>query len=215
MAQEKNAPETQAGTQTAEKPAQTQVSPEQPQAGNPQEPAGKGSAGQAKEEKADKKSTQATLNAQLAAAQQKAEDLKAQLDQAKETLMRTAAEYDNFRKRSAREKDAAFGDGVAFAVEKLLGVLDTLSLAANTPTQDENYKKGVVMTLDQCAKAFEAIGVEEIQAQGLPFDPQLCAAVMQQPAPEGMESGTVTQVLQKGYTYKGKVVRHASVAVAE
>lgn len=129
--------------------------------------------------------------------------------------MRTAAEYDNFRKRSAREKDAAFGDGVAFAVEKLLGVLDTLSLAANTPTQDENYKKGVMMTLEQCAKAFEAIGVEEIEAEGKPFDPQLCAAVMQQGAPEGTESGTVTQVLQKGYTYKGKVVRHASVAVAE
>jgi len=88
-------------------------------------------------------------------------------------------------------------------------------LAANAPTQDENYKKGVMMTLEQCAKAFEAIGVEEIEAEGKPFDPQLCAAVMQQAAPEGTESGTVTQVLQKGYTYKGKVVRHASVAVAE
>lgn len=142
-------------------------------------------------------------------------ELEKQLAQTKDTLLRTAAEYDNFRKRSAREKDAAFGDGVAFAVEKLLGVLDTLSLAANTPTQDENYKKGVMMTLEQCAKAFEAIGVEEIEAEGKPFDPQLCAAVMQQAAPEGTESGTVTQVLQKGYTYKGKVVRHASVAVAE
>ena len=165
----------------------------------------------AKEHKAGKED----VHARLAAAQQKAEDLSEQLAQAKDTLMRTAAEYDNFRKRSAREKDAAFGDGVAFAVEKLLGVLDTLSLAANTPTQDENYKKGVMMTLEQCAKAFEAIGVEEIDAEGKPFDPQLCAAVMQQPAPEGAESGTVTQVLQKGYTYKGKVVRHASVAVAE
>lgn len=92
------------------------------------------------------------MHARLAAAQQKAEDLSGQLAQAKDTLMRTAAEYDNFRKRSAREKDAAFGDGVAFAVEKLLGVLDTLSLAANTPTQDENYKKGVMMTLEQAQK---------------------------------------------------------------
>ena len=56
---------------------------------------------------------------------------------------------------------------------------------------------------------------ELAEAEGKPFDPQLCAAVMQQAAPEGTESGTVTQVLQKGYTYKGKVVRHASVAVAE
>ena len=143
------------------------------------------------------------------------EQAKAAQAQEHDQFLRLAAEYDNFRKRSAREKDAAFGDGVAFAVEKLLGVLDTLSLAANTPTQDENYKKGVMMTLEQCAKAFEAIGVEEIEAEGKPFDPQLCAAVMQQAAPEGTESGTVTQVLQKGYTYKGKVVRHASVAVAE
>ena len=141
--------------------------------------------------------------------------LQKEFEEHKQQHLRVLAEYDNFRKRSAREKDAAFGDGVAFAVEKLLGVLDTLSLAANTPTQDENYKKGVMMTLEQCAKAFEAIGVEEIEAEGKPFDPQLCAAVMQQAAPEGTESGTVTQVLQKGYTYKGKVVRHASVAVAE
>ena len=207
MAEEQKAPETQAGTQPGgQQPAQEAQQPAAQSAQDaPKQEPEKKSAKEHKEHKAGRED----VHARLAAAQQKAEDLSGQLAQAKDTLMRTAAEYDNFRKRSAREKDAAFGDGVAFAEEKLLGV------AANTPTQDENYKKGVMMTLEQCAKAFEAIGVEEIDAEGKPFDPQLCAAVMQQPAPEGAESGTVTQVLQKGYTYKGKVVRHASVAVAE
>ena len=213
MAEEQKMPETRAGTQpNGQQPAQEAP---QPAADAPHSCPEEGPGQETTKEHKEHKPGKEALHAQLAAAQQKAEDLSAQLAQAKDTLMRTAAEYDNFRKRSAREKDAAFGDGVAFAVEKLLGVLDTLSLAANTPTQDENYKKGVMMTLEQCAKAFEAIGVEEIEAEGKPFDPQLCAAVMQQAAPEGTESGTVTQVLQKGYTYKGKVVRHASVAVAE
>ena len=71
------------------------------------------------------------------------------------------------------------------------------------------------MTLDKAGAAFSAMGVEEIEAQDKPFDPELHAAVMQQQAPEGVESGTVVQVLQKGYTYNGKVIRHAAVAVAQ
>ena len=68
-------------------------------------------------------------------------ELEKQLAQTKDTLLRTAAEYDNFRKRSQKERDAAFGNGVSFAVEKLLGVIDTLELAANAQTADEAYKK--------------------------------------------------------------------------
>ena len=143
------------------------------------------------------------------------EALKDQVAQQEDKYLRLAAEYDNFRKRSAKEKDAAFGNGVSFAVEKLLGVLDTLALAANAQTEDESYKKGVLMTLDKAGAAFSAMGVEEIEAQDKPFDPELHAAVMQQQAPEGVESGTVVQVLQKGYTYNGKVIRHAAVAVAQ
>ena len=133
----------------------------------------------------------------------------------KDTLLRTAAEYDNFRKRSQRERDAAFGNGISHALEKLLPVLDTLELAANTETMDAAYKKGVSMTLDQAKNALEALGVKEIPAQDLPFDPQRHAAVMQQPAPEGVESGTVLSVLQRGYERDGKVIRHATVTVAE
>ena len=98
------------------------------------------------------------------------EAVKAKLDaaeknaaQAKDQLLRMAAEYDNYRKRSTREADQKFGDGVSHAVEKIIPILDTLNMAANAPTTDENYKKGVVMTLDKAAKALEALHVEEIE----------------------------------------------------
>lgn len=151
-----------------------------------------------------------------------AEALKAKLDGAekaagelKEQLLRTAAEYENFRKRSAREQDAAFSNGVGFAVNQLLPILDTLEMAAAAPTADENYKKGVQMTLDKAAAALAALKVEEIPAQGQPFDPNLHAAVQQVPAPEGVESGAVVQVYQKGYKLGDRVIRHAAVVVAE
>lgn len=165
----------------------------------------------AEETTAQPKDPQAELEAvktQLEAAQKAAEA-------AKEQMMRIAAEYENFRKRAGREKDAAFNNGVGFAVNQILGILDTLDMAANAPTEDENYKKGVLMTLDKATQAFKVLKVEEIPALGLPFDPELHSAVMQQPAGEGQESGTVVQVFQKGYKLDDKVVRHATVVVAE
>lgn len=153
--------------------------------------------------------------AQAAAAKARVQELEKQLADVKDTLLRTAAEYDNFRKRSAREHDAAFGNGVSHAVNLLLPVLDTLSYAANAATEDENYKKGVLMTMDKANAAFTAMGVEEIEAAGKPFDPETATAVMQREAPEGVESGTVLEVLQKGYRLGDKVVRHATVIVAE
>ena len=145
----------------------------------------------------------------------KIEQLEKKLAESKDALLRTAAEYENFRKRSAREHDAAFDGGVSFSVTALLPVLDTLELAANAETADESYKKGVLMTLEQCHTAFEKMGVKEIEALGKPFNPELHAAVMQQPATEETPSGTVAQVMQKGYLLHEKVVRHAMVAVAE
>ena len=159
------------------------------------------------ENRPDEAAVQA-LQAKLDAAEKKAAELKDQ-------LLRTAAEYDNFRKRSAREQDASFNNGVGFAVNQILGILDTLEMAANAPTTDENYKKGVVMTLDKAAAALNTLKVEEIPAQGQPFDPNVHAAVQQAPAEEGVESGTVVQVYQKGYRLGDRVIRHATVVVAE
>ena len=150
----------------------------------------------------------------------KADPLKAELEKTqtelaktKDLFLRTAAEYDNYRKRTTRERDAAFGNGVAHAAEKILPLIDTLEIAAAAETADENYKKGVTMTLQKAYEALKALGLEEIPAQDQPFDPNVHSAMMQQPV-EGVPSGTVVQVYQKGYTLNGKVVRHAMVVVS-
>ena len=150
------------------------------------------------------------------------EAVKAKLDaaeknanQAKDQLLRMAAEYDNYRKRSTREADQKFNDGVSHAVTQILGILDTLDMAANAACADENYKKGVTMTLDKAAKALETLHITEIEALNQPFDPNFMNAVQQVPAAEGQESGSVVQVFQKGYKIGDKIIRHAMVVVAE
>ena len=148
------------------------------------------------------------VKAKLEAAQQEA-------GQTKDKLLRMAAEYDNYRKRTAREADQKFNDGISFAVNQIIPILDTLEMAANAPTTDENYKKGVTMTLDKAAKALDTLHVEEIEVLGKPFDPNFMNAVQQIPAPDGQESGTVITVYQKGYKLGDKIVRHATVVVAE
>mgnify|MGYP004531954999 CR=1 FL=1 len=150
----------------------------------------------------------AALEAKLDAAEKKADDLKSQ-------LLRTAAEYDNYRKRSQREADQKFNDGVSHAVTQILGILDTLDMAANAVCADENYKKGVMMTLDKAGQALEKLNITEIEAQDKPFDPNLMNAVQQVPPQDGQESGTVVQVFQKGYKIGDKIIRHATVVVAE
>ncbi len=149
-----------------------------------------------------------SLKAKLETAENKAAELKDQ-------LLRTAAEYDNYRKRTAREADQKFNDGVSHAVTQILTILDTLDMAAEAECSDENYKKGVLMTLDKAAKAFETLHITEIEALGQPFDPQFMNAVQQVPPEEGQESGTVVRVFQKGYKIGDRIIRHATVVVAE
>lgn len=150
----------------------------------------------------------AALQAKLEAAEKKNDELKNQ-------LLRTAAEYENYRKRSQREADQKFNDGVSHAVTQILSILDTLDMAANAACADENYKKGVTMTLDKAAKALETLHITEIEALNQPFDPNFMNAVQQVPAAEGQESGSVVQVFQKGYKIGDKIIRHAMVVVAE
>ena len=154
-------------------------------------------------------------NRDLEAAKAKLEAAEREAAQTKEKLLRMAAEYDNYRKRTAREADQKFNDGISFAVNQIIPILDTLEMAANAPTTDENYKKGVTMTLDKAAKALDALHVEEIESLGKPFDPNFMNAVQQIPAEEGQESGTVVTVYQKGYKLGDKIVRHATVVVAK
>ena len=162
-----------------------------------------------KKEKGSKKHA-----AELEAAKARAEAAEKEAAEAKDRLLRTAAEYENFRKRSAREADQKFGDGVSHAVNQILGILDTLDMAANAPCADENYKKGVCMTLDKAEQALAKLNISEIEALGKEFDPNTMNAVQQVPAQDGQKSGVVANVFQKGYKINEKVVRPAMVKTA-
>ena len=188
----------------------TPETPEQPPETAPETP----ETPEKKEEKKGIFGNSKKLQQELEGAKAKAEAAENKAKELNDRLLRTAAEYDNFRKRSAREADQKFNDGVSFAVTQILDILDTLNMAAAAPCADENYKKGVTMTLDKAAKAMEKLNISEIEAMDKEFDPNLMNAVQQVPV-EGKESGTVVQVFQKGYKLGDKIIRHATVVVAE
>ena len=127
--------------------------------------------------------------------------------------LRIAAEYDNFRKRTVKEKDAAYGNGKADAVAKILPVYDNLERALNQPTEDAAYKKGVEMTMTELVKILNGLGVEIFGAPGDPFDPNLHNAVMHT-EDESLGENVLAQVFQKGFKIGDKVVRFAMVQVA-
>ncbi len=127
--------------------------------------------------------------------------------------LRIAAEYDNFRKRTVKEKDAAYGNGKADAVAKILPVYDNLERALNQPTEDAAYKKGVEMTMTELVKILNGLGVEIFGAVGETFDPNLHNAVMHT-EDESLGENVLAQVFQKGFKIGDKVVRFAMVQVA-
>ena len=127
--------------------------------------------------------------------------------------LRLAAEYDNFRKRTIKEKEASYGNGKADAVAKMLPVYDNLERALNQETTDAAYKKGVEMTMAELVKIFTSLGVEIFGNVGDQFDPNLHNAVMHIENEE-MEENSIAAVFQKGFKIGDKVVRFAMVQVA-
>ena len=127
--------------------------------------------------------------------------------------LRVAAEYDNFRKRAVKEKDAAYGNGKADAVAKILPIYDNLERALNQPTEDAAFKKGVEMTMTELVKILNGLGVEIFGEPGENFDPNLHNAVMHT-EDESLGENTIAQVFQKGFKIGEKVVRFAMVQVA-
>ena len=127
--------------------------------------------------------------------------------------LRLAAEYDNFRKRTIKEKEASYGNGKADAVAKMLPVYDNLERALNQPTEDAAYKKGVEMTMNELVKIFTSLGVEIFGNVGDEFDPNLHNAVMHIDSEE-LGENVIAQVFQKGFKIGEKVVRFAMVQVA-
>ena len=127
--------------------------------------------------------------------------------------LRLAAEYDNFRKRTIKEKEASYGNGKADAVAKMLPVYDNLERALNQPTEDAAYKKGVELTMNELVKIFTGLGVEIFGNVGDEFDPNLHNAVMHIDSEE-LGENVISQVFQKGFKIGDKVVRFAMVQVA-
>ena len=127
--------------------------------------------------------------------------------------LRLAAEYDNFRKRTIKEKDAAYGNGKADAVAKLLPVYDNLERALNQACTDEAFKKGVEMTMNELVNIFTGLGVEIFGNVGEEFDPNIHNAVMHTENPD-LGENTISMVFQKGFKIGDKVVRFAMVQVA-
>ena len=127
--------------------------------------------------------------------------------------LRLAAEYDNFRKRTVKEKEASYGNGKSDAVLKMLPIYDNLERALKQETQDAAYKKGVELNMTELIKIFTGLGVEIFGEPGDAFDPQLHNAVMHT-EDESLGENVVSQVFQKGFKLGDRIVRHAMVQVA-
>ena len=141
------------------------------------------------------------------------EHLKASLSAKEEQYLRLAAEYDNYRRRTAKEKESIWSEAKADAAVAFLPVYDNLERALKQETADEAYKKGVEMTMNQLKSVLEKLGITEIDALGKPFDPALHNAVMHV-EDENFGENTVAEVFQAGFMLGEKVIRFAMVKVA-
>lgn len=142
-----------------------------------------------------------------------AEKLEAQLAEANDKYLRLYAEYDNYRKRTTKEKIEAYGDATAKCIADILPVLDTFERGLEAECADESYKNGMQMIYSQFTEALKKIGVTEMEVLGQEFDPNLHNAIRKVEDEEFGEN-IVCEVFQKGYMMGDRVIRHAVVAVA-
>ena len=148
--------------------------------------------------------------------EKKPEEAKPKVDELaaeKDKYLRLCAEYDNFRKRSQKEKDAIYADVRANTLTSFLPVYDNLVRALNQPTEDEAYKKGVEMIMTQFKTTMEKLGVTEMDCLGQKFDPAFHNAVMHVDDEEKGEN-EIVEVFQQGFMLGDKVIRFAMVKVA-
>lgn len=145
---------------------------------------------------------------------QPAEDWKAKFDDLNDRFLRMAAEYDNFRKRSQREREQSYNDAVSHAVKALLPTYDNLERAIKAETADAEYKKGVELTMTQLVESLKSINVTIIESSaGTTFDPNFHNAVMHV-EDEAFGENQIAEVFQQGFQIGDKVIRHAMVKVA-
>ncbi|HPD88752.1 MAG TPA: nucleotide exchange factor GrpE [Oscillospiraceae bacterium] len=168
----------------------------------------------AKEGPAPEESAAGTkLQAELEGLKADREALQKKYDELSDRYLRTLAEYDNFRKRTQREKDAIYSDAIADAVTKLLPILDSFDRAKEYPCTDENFKKGIDMICNSVEESFASLGVTEIPAKDQHFDPNLHNAVLHVEDPTVGEN-TIVEIFRKGYRLGDRVIRFTMVKVA-
>ena len=146
-------------------------------------------------------------------AEESVNEYKEKYEHEHDQFLRLAAEYDNFRKRSAKEKESAWTDAKASTAAAFLPVYDNLERALKAPCSDEAYQKGVEMTMNQLKEVLSKLGIEEIPALGEKFDPNYHNAVMHVDD-DSVEDNTIVEVFQAGFKTGEKVVRFAMVKVA-
>ena len=145
------------------------------------------------------------------------EAYKQKIDELEDRVKRQMAEFDNFRKRTEKEKSAMFETGAKSVIEKILPVVDNFERGlASVPEEEKDspFAEGMNMIYKQLMTELDNLGVKPIEAVGTEFNPDFHNAVMQVESEE-FESGIVAQELQKGYTYRDSVVRHSMVAVVQ
>ena len=152
-------------------------------------------------------------NAELGDEGAEVKDFEAELAAERDRYLRLAAEYDNFRKRSAKEREKMYSDAITDTVTRLLPVYDNIERALKMECADEAFYKGVEMTMTHLTEILESMGVVPIQAAGEPFDPNRHNAVMSIANPELGEK-IVAEECQKGFMLGERVIRHSTVVVA-
>jgi molecular chaperone GrpE len=140
------------------------------------------------------------------------EKLKEELDEVKDRLLRLTAEYDNYRKRTVKEKEGIYSDAYVDVLKEIIPIIDNLERAVAADGSIEDLKKGIEMTMKGCQDSFAKLGVEEIDTTG-EFDPNVHNAVMHI-EDENLGKNAIAEVFQKGYKKDDKIIRHTMVKVA-
>jgi len=138
--------------------------------------------------------------------------LQEELDATKDRLLRVTAEYDNYRKRTTKEKEGIYSDAYVDVLKEIVPIIDNLERAIAADGSVEDLKKGIEMTIKGCQDSFIKLGIEEIDASG-EFDPNVHNAVMHI-EDESLDKNVIAEVFQKGYKKDEKIIRHTMVKVA-
>ena len=191
-------------TEENKQPLEEEI-PETEAAPQPEEPAEKAAKGKKKKEKGITFTREQVEQMELAVKQ---------LEATKDQFARLAAEYDNYRKRTAKEKETLYQDAKADTIKEFLAVYDNLERAAGAPGgEDDPHKTGLEMIFAQSKELLKKLGVTEIEAKGQPFDPERHEAVMHIDD-ENFGENEIAQVFQAGFVLGDRVIRHAVVQVA-